>query len=791
MKLLFRYVARELTGPIALGTGVFTFLLTVQLLFRLARMIIVNDVPAVEVGLLLVRSMPNIVVLTIPMGLLFGILVGMGRLAADSELTAIRAAGISLMQLYRPLLRLSLLLTAVTAVIYLFVLPRANSAVQLQFLEISARSPTKQVQARQFFEGWEGKVLYVFDAPAEESRWYGVFLAEDLPTGVTKVTTARSGELRLDIDNDRLLLVLDQPVTHEVNLEKPTRYDTTAFESSSQVLEDDFTANQRAKFGFAKDARSMTVNELLAQRRRARNSPMVQRLAEAELHKRVAIPVVCLVFSLLALPLAASVARSAGKSSGFALSVGIIVLYWILLANGEEAAVTGRWPVGLAIWFPNILLSVAGLFLIWQRNSDRSLFATFARLSTWLRGKVRRPQRRRRRRPQVVGSGTDGETAPGASVQRALTVRLPYLGWNVPNILDRYVFKTFLGIFVLVQLSLIAVFLVADLTETMDEILKNEISTDVVLDYYKYLSLQVFYDVAPISVLLSTLITFGILSRSNEVTAAKALGVSLYRLSIPAAVAAAGVALLAFGLQAAVLPASNQKVARLKDQIRGETVRTYRRADRNWLFGQGRYIYNYRSYNADDRALNNLQVFEFDEDTFDLTRRLYSSRAQYIGGAWLFEPGWTAQFDGSEVLDFTKFNEPAIDAYPETPDYFESEFRLPQSMNYAELKRYIAEIEASGRRVPEMRVELYKKVSFPVICFVMALVALPFAFRLGKRGALYGASFGVALGMAFFGVLAFSTTLGETGALPALAAVWSPNIAFTLCAIYMFLGVET
>jgi LPS export ABC transporter permease LptG len=710
----------------------------------------------------------------------------MSRLAADSELTAIRAAGISLTQLYRPILRMGLLMTVLTAVAYLFVLPRANSAVQLQFLEIAASSPTKQVEARQFFEGWEGKVLYVFDAPTDERRWYGVFLAEDLPSGMTKVTTARSGELRLDVENDRLLLLLDQPVTHEVDLEKPERYTTSLLASSSQVLEDGFTANQRAKFGFAKDSRSMTLGELLARRAAAGDAPMERRTAEAELHKRLAIPAACLVFSLLALPLAASVARSGGRTSGFALSVGIIVVYWVLLANGEEAAVTGRWPVGPAIWFPNALLTAIGLFLLWRRNSDRSVFGDLGSALAWM---VRKMRQLRADKPPSTRPRSAAVPAPPRP--RALTVRLPELGWGVVNLLDRYVFKSFLGIFVIVQLSLIAVSLVSDLTETMDEILKNGIGVAMVIDYYKYLALQVFYDVAPISVLLTTLVTFGILSRSNEVTAAKSLGISLYRLSIPAAAAAACVMTLVFGLQAAVLPASNQKVARLKDQIRGEKIRTYRRADRNWLFGQGRYIYNYRAYDGDTQALQNLQVFEFDDETFELTRRLYSSRAQYIGGAWLFEPGWTAQFSGGEVLDFTKFKEPAIDAYPETPDYFESEFRLPRSMSYGELKAYIADIEGSGRRVPEMRIELFRKISFPVTSLVMALVALPFAFRLGKRGALYGAGLGLVLGIVFLGVVAFSTTLGETGALPPQVAVWSPNIAFALCAVYMFLGVET
>ncbi len=783
MHTLYRYVFRELVGPTTLGAIVFTFLLVVQLLYRLARLIIVSDVSIAQVGLLLVRSLPNIVVLTIPMGLLFGILVAVGRLAADSELTAIRAAGVSMTKLYRPILRLAAVLTVVTAFVYLFVLPRANAAVQHQYLEIAAASPTRQVQARQFYEEWPGKVLYVFDVPADENRWTGVFLAEDLPSGQTKVTTARSGELRLDEENDRLLLLLEDAVTHEVDLENPGRYNTTVLESSSQVVEDRFTSRQREKFGFSKDVRSMTLLELVGQYQRARGSPQLRRAALVELHKRAAIPAACLVFSVLALPLGVSVRRAAGRSPGFALSVGVIVVYWVLLANGEEGAITGKWPAAAGIWFPNVLLGGIGLYLLWRRNSDRSLLGTAGDLV----GKVRRwsgarsSGRRRRKR----------EAAEAPKGPLAVTLRLPRLALDLPTLLDRYVLRTFLGVFVLVELSLVAVFLVADLTETMDEILENAVATEVVVDYFKYLSLQVFYDVAPIAVLLTTLITFGLLSRSNEVTAAKALGVSLYRISIPAAVGAAAVSLLCFALQAAVLPASSQKVARLKDQIRGEKVRTYRRADRNWLFGQGRYIYNYRAYDPATRSLNNLQVFEFDEATHSLRRRLYSSRAQFIGDAWLFEPGWTAQFAGGEVLDFTPFAEPAIDAYPETPDYFESEFRLPNSMAYGELRAYIDEIEASGREVPEMKIELFKKHSYPAISLVMAMVALPFAFKLGRRGALYGAGFGVVLGMAFFGVFAFASTLGETGALPPLLAVWSPNIAFTLYAAYLFLGVET
>jgi LPS export ABC transporter permease LptG len=305
------------------------------------------------------------------------------------------------------------------------------------------------------------------------------------------------------------------------------------------------------------------------------------------------------------------------------------------------------------------------------------------------------------------------------------------------------------------------------------------------------MSLQIFYDIAPILVLVTTLITFSLLSRTSEVTACKALGVSLYRLSLPALAWALLVVVLSVVLQSGVLPASNERVAQLKDRIRGrEAARTYRRADRQWLFGRGRYIYNYLRYDPEGQSLQRLQVFDFDE-RHRLRRRLVTDRATYVGEAWKFENGWARTFDGVEPPGYSRFEEPKIVRYPETPDYFDSEIRPPEQMRYRELERYVRDLQDSGQAVPELLVELYDKIAYPVVSLVMALVGLPFAFRLGRQGALYGIGVSVLLGMAFLGVFGFFRAMGEAGALPPLAAVWSPNAVFAILSVYLFLGVKT
>ncbi len=343
----------------------------------------------------------------------------------------------------------------------------------------------------------------------------------------------------------------------------------------------------------------------------------------------------------------------------------------------------------------------------------------------------------------------------------------------------------------MVLLSGVAISVVADLSDRIDEIFRNDVPLSVILDYYRYLSLGLLYEISPMAVLVTTLVIFGLLSKTNEVTAAKSLGISLYRLAIPAIIAAVFIAVLGGFLQTTILPATNERAAQLKDRIRGRTAaRSYRRADRQWLFGQGRYIYNYQDYDDEEKQLRSLQVFEFD-DRGGLTRRLYSDTARYLGEAWLFNEGWVRAFESSEVLEYRNFNQPVIDYYPETPDYFESEYKLPDAMTYGELREHIEEIQGSGQAVPDLEVELHKKISLPFASIVMSLVALPFSFRLGRRGTLYGVGIGIVLGMVFYAMLAFTSTLGETGALPPLVAVWSPNIAFMILSLYLLLGVKS
>lgn len=794
MRLLDRYLLREIIGPLGLGFLVYTFILLLQALFKSAEMIIQRGLPVSTVGEILLLSMPNIVVLTIPMSLLFGVLIAIGRLAADSELIALRATGVSLLSLYRPILFLSVLLTLVNTVLMVYLLPWGNHQLQLERLNILTRSISTQVQPRVFWDEWENQVLYVFDVPGQNEPWEGVFLAESIPTTRNnRVTIAERGQVRIDRDGERVVLDLENARVHEVDLAEPTTYQVSTHDRLEVVLEDQFTSEQRARISASKSVRELTLGELYAWSRDPERPVELRRLAGVEIHKKFSIPFACIVFGIFALPLGFN-NRRGSKASGFALSILVIIAYWVLLDSGEGAAQTGGLPPWMAMWGPNILLSSIGFFLLARKNRDKSLMLT--RIDRWIRRDFWQrllflERRTRQRRAERQARQRERSTQEGAA-RPQLVIRLPRFQLLFPNTLDRYVLRTFGTIFALVVFSGLSIFIVADLTEKADDIFKNNVPRSVIVAFYKFSSLQMFYEIAPILILVTTLITFAVLSRSNEVTALKALGVSLYRISVPAVVAALAITLFAVFLESEVLPASNQRVAQLNDQIKGrETVRTYRRADRQWLFGQDRYIYNYLHYDPQTQSLQRLQVFELDA-AHRLEQRLVADRAVYEGdGTWRFENGWSRRFAEASVVAYERFPAEAIARFPERPDYFDSEILPPEQMSYVELVRYVDELERGGQAVPELRIQLLNKVAYPTLSLVMALVALPFAFRLGRQGALYGVGLSIVLGMIFLAIYAMFTTFGETGALPPVVAVWSPNVVFSLASVYLFLGVRT
>jgi LPS export ABC transporter permease LptG/LPS export ABC transporter permease LptF len=803
MKILTRYILKEMLAPTLLGFTFYTSIILMRQLFDFAEMIIKRSLPISTVGELLYLSLPHIVVLTVPMSLLFGILIAVGRMSSDSEIIAMRALGISTKTIYLPVFIFSFAVFLLNLYLMNVVLPKGNTRLTALKAELFTSSIEKIIKPRVFYEEYENLMIYVNDVDPRTGVWKGVFVADSrsdepaeattphavvenggqdraatlgVQSGGQRVVIGESGTLSL-MPNKQVWMNLRGAETHIWSPRKPDRYDLNRNAVQRILLPDKFSGETTGRF--ARSFREMNLTELLAQRRLLRQTTdrVSTNAVEVEIHKKFAIPFACIVFGILGLPLGIT-NRRGGKSSGFSLSIAIIVVYYILSNNGEHAATNGKLSPFLGMWGPNLVLVAIGIWLLLRANrdagSERSGGGFFSRIASAVL--ARRSARR------MAVSRRDDDEEP--SVLNRLDI-------TFPNIVDRYILREFLKVLGLVLVSVIALSLIIDYTGISGDIRENHIAFHTVFAYYRFMLFTILDWTLPISVLVATLVTFGMLSKNNEITAIKSSGVSLYRIALPILAVSVFVSIFAYLNLDFVLPYSNQRVDYLRRKIKGQVTYASSDQQRVWFRGKGRYLINFLSYDRNAKALSQVQIFEFHPSDFRLTRRVYAQRAAWDGSGWVFENGWMRSFPEGGGSTYSPIVTPLRLYYSETPNDFATEVKAPNQMTFAQLRRYIANIRASGYAPEQLSVELYKKTSWPAISIVMALIALPFAFKSGKKGALYGVAIALILGILYWMIFVIFTKFGEVGNLPAILSAWSANILFAIAAMYLFLHVET
>lgn len=776
MRLLSRSVLRELWPPFLLGFGAYTFLLLVRQIFLMTDFLVRRAATFGEVLFLVLLSIPWIVVLTLPMAFLLALLIGIGRLAADSELTALRSCGVGPAAIYRPAFGAAAILSAAVFLLYNWVLPRANDALAHSLARLAATSVVNLVQPRVFREIRPGVTLLFDRVGADNRSFEGVFLAFT-DEGRNRVVVARAG--RLTLEGDNLWLDLDDSVAHEFNPADPARYRMDRNAAQRILFAGDIWNSPKAQISYEKGLRAQSLAELrktVIRESAAAGNPGRLRLAWVEIHKKFSIPFACFAFAFVGIPLAES-ARRGGRGSGFVLSLAILVGYYVLLSSGETWAESGKLPPWAAMWLPNLLLILLGILAsVWRGRERRRLALT------------------------LPGAGPARGMAESADVER----RARWTGLlRFPAVLDRYVLARFFAALLLVLASILVLALIVDYADRVDEIIRNKPPWAAINGYYRYFLFNITTDLAPFAVLVAALVGLGVLSRNNEDTAFKASGVSLYRLGAPVLVAASLAGLLAFALGEYVGPLARQREARFRNILYGRPVDYGMRyaSERNWFFGEDGRIW-FREEKTDPRPgilfrketdprpgiLVAPAVFSFGPG-FVLLRRDQAREAEWTGLSWDFRQGWTRTFDGSVETSYEAFQQLAVAGEP--PDVFTRERRTPDEMTFRELDAYTRRLERTGYPTASLATALHQKVSKPFLIPLMALLAVPFAFRIGKRGTLAGIGVGLGLGMILLVANEFFTRLGAVGALPPLLAAWSPNVLFATGTAYLLLRLRT
>jgi LPS export ABC transporter permease LptG len=371
-------------------------------------------------------------------------------------------------------------------------------------------------------------------------------------------------------------------------------------------------------------------------------------------------------------------------------------------------------------------------------------------------------------------------------------LRIPNFDLPRPTLLDTYVAKQYLRILAMTIVGMLGLFYISTFIDLSDKLFKGQTTLVRIGEFLFWSTPQFLSYIIALSVLLSALVTIGLLTKNSELIVMRACGVSLYRTALPiVAFALVGSAIL-FGMEEKVLAVANQRAERLRHEIRTGTPQTFGILNRKWIAGTNGEVYHYQFYDPRNRELNSLSVFEFDKQTRALTSRLFVQRARYdeAGNRWALDEGWQRRFNTQTGLaDYERFESWTRPFEP--ADYFVTEAREPDLMNFGQLREYIKELRASGYNVLDHEVGLYRKIAFPFVTLVMTLIAVPFAVTTGRRGAMYGIGVGIVLALIYWTMISVFAAFGQGGLIDPILAAWAPNLVFGAAAAYLLLTVRT
>ncbi len=793
LRTVDRYVIRETIPPFLLSLLVFTFILEIPPIMRDLEQLVAKGVTWTVAGQILLTLIPQALGLTIPMALLTGLLIGLGRMSADREAVALLACGVSPYRLLRPVLLMSVVAGGATLYVMLEAIPNANQRFREITFELISKKFENEVRPRVFFEDFPGWVLYPRDEPETGGGWKDVLVADTREGTRTQIYLARGGRVVLDRDARTVDLVLRDGTRYTVTEGGET--DLYRFTDQLVVELDPNTVFPRADLPRGVTEKSIAeLEQDAATKLAAKPQPFSPHPEIHAMHLKFSVPVACLVFGVIGLALGLTVARE-GKLAGFVVGVAVIFAYYGVMFLAEshskgyfhDIEVAGGLPAAdftiahLARWWPNVVLGIFGVAaLVWRARYAESRLPIRVPIglphlpSSWHRA------------PSRAGAPAAAEAAARKRV--VVVVRVPRVRMPGPGILDRYISRLYLRVVGLSFLALLGIFYIATFLDKTDKVFKGEASSGMVMQLLVYMTPQFVYYVIPIGALLSVLVTFGLLSKTSELTVMKACGISLYRAALPLIALSVVWTLMLFGLEQEILARSNRTAEILDARIRNLQPKTFDPLNRRWVVARDGNIYNYRYFDADQNVMHGLSVYTPAPDAWRLTRQTFAARAEFRG-EWRGFNGWIQEFTADSAGRWQPFTERALPLEP--PEYFETEQPLAELMTVAELRRYIDELRGSGFNVIPSMVELQRKIAFPFVTVVMTLVALPFGITMGRRGTLYGIGLAIVLALGYWLLFSVFLAIGRTGLLSPVLAAWTPNIIVVGCAIYLLLTART
>lgn len=756
--MIEKYIWRTILPYFLLAWVILTVILFLQQGSRFTEILFGAQIPArllLELGGALLLT---VAAFTGPMALLTGIVVGLGQMRGDSEITAMQAAGVSGRRIVLPCLLLGLITSATAFLINLAGVPFAASVIRRVAVEAALIKLESPIEPGVFNTQFNNYVIYVRAGNNERGVWERVFIYLPEKNGETvKLITARSG--RIDAAQDKSELVLSDAVVTTLSnsaANKETAVDN--FAAFRVSLDTGRRQLQQKLIGVERVPDEMGLAELSTYA--AQKGGKEGRDAAVLWHRRLALSFAPFFLALLGAALSLRFGRG-GRGWGILLSLTALVLYYLLSLLGEQTVRAGLLPPLAGGWAATLFVFGLGVWWLWKadRRSGRRFNALNFRFNRKSKNKI------------VNSNGDTGD----------------YL-WNkfeigFGGLLERDLLQNILWYFLLICGALLLLFQVFTVFEVLRSLTATENGVSLLVRYLLFLSPTVLWQVAPTALMIAVLITYTLKARSRETVVWGAAGQSIYVLMFPCLILAAIVGWASWEWQERLLPLTNPRQDVLRARLRGAGS-VGSQEGRFWVSADNG-IYSFTAKRGSDNALaSDVSFYQFNSENTHLEKIVRASEGFWNVAGVVFagrgrEVIWQKSFveiRDAENLALTASNSenPFTQIVAKTIDMD------------SERVRSLIENTDSAAEARRLEVALNRKYTVLLLPFVMVFFSVPFALSTRKWGGA-GKALGIALALwlVFTAATAVFERLGTEGILPPVVAVWSPLILFSSLGWYL------
>ncbi len=741
---------------------VFSWLLLSVILFvqqasRYSDIFFSLNIPKNLVWQLTFALVPNVIAFTCPMAVLVGVIIGLSRMLGDSELTAIRAAGIGNFQITIPIIILGVVLSFFTFSINLYGVPFAARIVRQVALQTALYKLESPIEPGVFNSEINGYTIYVKNGDLKRGTWENIFIYnEDKEKKEARLITSKSG--RIDTKDESSELVLENAVVSTFPIEQAMpkyvsenigQFRVAIKTKRGEVLEkltatdgtpDELGLRELAQYARSKEGKERIEAQILWQR-------------------RIILSVTPLIFALLGTALVLRFNRG-GRGLGIFLALVGLVIYYLITLLGEQLARTNQINVSTASLFP---ILISSLVISWLFLSNKiTLGKTFSNLWHQLKEKI----------PAV---NRDGEKRKSF-----------YFQWTT-GILDFDIIRNLLKYFSLTVVFLTIIYMIFTAFELWK--FAGEISGGFVLltKYLFYLLPFIYLQLAPSALMIATLATFVVKSRQNEIVSWTAAGQSVYRLLLPCFSLMILLGAVNFVIQESIAPRANIVQDELRARIRSRGI-VANKAGKYWV-ANGKRIYSFELEDKTDlkQRVKNLSIYEFSNDETRLQTIYRTAEAIWETDKIRFTAAAEKQIlNGGRVETVRLANGEIAEASNPFNDFSEK----PSHLNRRQTLEQITDSESESER-RNLEVALEKKYTTLFLPFVITLFTAPFALSLSRKGRVVTVGYAVGVWLLFMGITMTFEQFGLNGYLAPLFAVWSPLFIFSIFGAFLISKVKT